>query len=64
MTRAELVEAALAEAERLTRLELLEAVLELDRRNRKAAHLLRVGQGQGLVPIAETINTLEGRSHA
>jgi hypothetical protein len=61
MTRTELVEAALAEAERLTRLELLEAVLELDRRNRKAVHILRVGQGQGLIPVSETINVLEGR---
>jgi hypothetical protein len=53
-----------SEAEKLSREELLEAALELDRRNRQAAQLLEVGQGQGLIPVRETINLLKGRSHA
>jgi hypothetical protein len=52
-----------AEAEQLTREELVEWALELDRRNRKGVHLLRVGQGQGLIPINETIRVLEGRDN-
>jgi hypothetical protein len=46
--------------ETLTREELIELAIDLDRRNRKGAQLLEVGVGQGLIPVTDTIRTLRG----
>lgn len=48
------------EAERLTREEAIEKLLDVDRRNRQVAQALRIDMGNGELHITAAIRKLEG----